>query len=297
MPVEDFSEMLAFLAVARERSFSKAASKMGLTPSALSHKVSDLEARLGVRLLARTTRSVAPTEAGERLVRSVEPRFDEIRAEIEALGELRDKPAGTVRITCTDDALATVFRPRLQAFLTAYPDIRVEFGIDYGFTNIVEQRFDAGVRLGEAVSKDMVAARIGPDWRFAIVGSPAYFARRSPPTTPQELTNHDCITLRLTTGGGIYAWELKKGRREINARVEGQLTFNSIMPILDAAVDGFGLAHVPEELARPYLTDGRLTEVLADWNPYWQGYHLYYPSRRHHSSAFAAFLAAFRFKQ
>jgi DNA-binding transcriptional LysR family regulator len=296
MPVEDFSDMLAFLAVARERSFSKAASKMGVTPSALSHKVSGLEARLGIRLLARTTRSVAPTEAGERLVRSIEPRFDEIRAEIEALGELRDKPAGTVRITCTDDALATVFRPRLQAFLTAYPDIRVEFGIDYGFTNIVEQRFDAGVRLGEAVSKDMVAARIGPDWRFAIVGSPAYFARRSAPISPQDLTNHDCVTLRLTTGGGIYAWELKKGKREINARVQGQLTFNSIMPILDAAVDGFGLAHVPEELARRYLEDGRLIEVLADWNPYWQGYHLYYPSRRNHAPAFAAFLATFRFK-
>lgn len=296
MPIEDFSDMLAFLAVARERSFSKAASKLGVTPSALSHKVSGLEARLGLRLLSRTTRSVAPTAAGERLLRAVEPRFDEIRAEIEALSELRDKPAGTVRITCTDDALATVFRPRLAAFLARYPDIHIEFGIDYGFTDIVEQRFDAGVRLGEAVSKDMIAVRIGPDWRFAIVGAPSYFARRSPPTSPQELTNHNCITLRLTTGGGIYAWELKKDEREINARVDGQLRFNSIMPILDAAVDGLGLAHVPEELARPYLQDGRLVEVLVDWNPYWQGYHLYYPSRRHHSPAFAAFVAAFRYR-
>jgi DNA-binding transcriptional LysR family regulator len=296
MPTNDFGEMLAFLAVARERSFSKAAAKQGLTPSALSHKVSALEARLGVRLLSRTTRNVAPTEAGQRLIDAVAPRFDEINAEIDSLSELRDKPAGTVRITCNDYVVNSIFGPKLPAFLAEYPDIKVEFAIDYGFTNIVEERFDAGVRLGEAISKDMIAVRLGPDWRFAIVGAPSYFERRSAPETPQDLTNHNCITLRLATAGSLYAWELKKGKRELNARVDGQLTFNSVMPGLQAAVDGMGLAHVPEELARPYLKDGRLIEVLADWNPYWQGYHLYYPNRRHGSPAFAKFVETFRFK-
>lgn len=296
MPLDDFGDMLAFLAVARERSFSKAAARLGVTPSALSHKVSGLEARLGVRLLSRTTRSVAPTEAGERLIRAVGPRFDEINAEIASLSELREKPAGTVRITCNDYVIDTIFAPKLPAFLIEYPDIRVEFAIDYGFTNIVEQRFDAGVRLGEAISKDMIAVRLGPDWRFAIVGSPAYFERCAPPTSPQDLTNHNCITLRLTTAGSLYAWELKKGDRELNARVEGQLTFNSVLPALNAAIAGLGLAHMPENLARPYIEDGRLIEVLADWNPYWQGFHLYYPSRRHASPAFTKFVEAFRFR-
>lgn len=296
MPIEDFSEITALLAVARDRSFSRAAAKLGVTPSALSHKVSKLEGRLGLRLLSRTTRSVSPTEAGERLIQSVGHRFDEIRAEIEALSEFRERAAGTVRITCNDYVIDTIFRPRLPAFLAEYPDIHVEFGIDYGFTNIVEQRFDAGVRLGEAISKDMVAVRIGPDWRFAIVGAPSYFRKRSAPETPQDLTNHNCITLRLTTAGSLYAWELQKGKREVNVRVDGQLTFNSIVPVLNAAVDGLGLAHVPEELARPYFEDGRLVEVLADWNPYWQGYHLYYPSRRHSSLAFTKFVETFRYR-
>jgi DNA-binding transcriptional LysR family regulator len=296
MPIGDFSEMLAFLAVARERSFSKAAAKLGVTPSALSHKVSDFEARLGLRLLARTTRSVAPTEAGERLLRSVGSRVDEIEAEIAALSALRDKPAGTVRITCIDYVIETIFRPKLPAFLAEYPDIRVELSIDYGLTDIVAQRFDAGVRIGESISKDMIAARIGPDWRFAVVGSPAYFARRTPPRTPQDLTNHNCITMRLTTGGGIYAWEFEKGGRELSVRVEGQLTFNSVVPVLGAAVDGVGLAHVPEGLARPYLADGRLREVMPEWCPTLQGYHLYYPHQRHSAPAFTKFLEAFRFR-
>lgn len=295
MTASDLPDIQALIAVARERSFSKAASKLGVTPSALSHKVSGLEQRVGIRLLSRTTRSVAPTEAGERFLQSVSPHFEQIDAEIAALSALRDKPAGTVRITCNDYVIDTIFRPKLPALLEEFPDIRVEFSIDYGFTDIVQQRFDAGVRLGEAVSKDMIATRIGPDWRFAIVGSPAYFERRAKPETPQDLTNHNCITLRLTTGGGIYAWELQNGERQINARVSGQLTFNSIVPVLNAALDGQGLGHVPEELARPHIDAGRLVEVLPAWNPHWQGYHLYYPSRRHPSPAFTKFLETFRY--
>lgn len=296
MPLSDLSDIQALIAVARERSFSKAASKLGVTPSALSHKVSGLEQRVGIRLLSRTTRSVAPTEAGERFLLAVAPHFEQIDAEMAALGELRDKPAGTIRITCNDYVIDTIFRPKLSEFLAEYPDIKVEFSIDYGFTDIVQQRFDAGVRLGEAVSKDMIATRIGPDWRFAIVGSPGYFDRRSKPETPQDLTNHNCITLRLTSGGGIYAWELQNGDRELNARVSGQVTFNSIVPVVGAAVDGLGLAHVPEELARPYLESGQLIEVLREWNPHWQGYHLYYPSRRHSSPALNKFVETFRYR-
>lgn len=295
MPITDLSDIQALIAVARERSFSRAASRLGVTPSALSHKIRGLEQRVGIRLLSRTTRSVAPTEAGERFLQSVSPHFEQIDAEVAALSELRDKPAGTIRITCNDYVIDTIFRPKLSAFLTEHPDIRVEFSIDYGFTDIVQQRFDAGVRLGEAVSKDMIATRIGPDWRFAIVGSPRYFERRAIPETPQDLTNHNCITLRLTTGGGIYAWELQKDERELNARVNGQLTFNSIVPVLSAALDGQGLAHVPEELTRPHIDAGRLIEVLPEWNPHFQGYHLYYPSRRHSSPAFSKFVETFRY--
>jgi len=296
MPRESVNDMVAFLAVARERSFTKAAGKLGVTPSALSHTLRGLEERLGIRLLSRTTRNVSPTEAGERLMQAIGPHCDQIEAEIDALSELRDRPAGTVRITCTDYVVETIFRPKLRTFLRQYPDIKVEIAIDYGFTNIVEQRFDAGVRLGESVSKDMIAVRIGPDWRFAVVGSPDYFERRSPPEMPQDLTNHKCINLRLTTAGGIYAWEFEKDGRELNVRVDGQLTFNSILPVLDAAVDGFGLAYVAEDLAQPYLADGRLVEVLTDWCPTLQGYHLYYPNRRQASPAFALLVEALRYR-
>ena len=296
MPTEKIHDLQAFLAVAREQSFTKAAARLGITPSALSHAIKGLEARLGVRLLARTTRNVAPTEAGERLMRSIGPHFDQIEAEVQALGELRDKPAGTVRLTCTDDAIVTIFRPMLAGFLERYPDISVEISVDYGFTNIVEQRIDAGVRLGEALSKDMIAVRIGPDWRFAVVGSPAYFEGRSVPVVPQDLTNHRAVNLRLTTGGGIYAWEFGKEGRLINVRVEGQLVFNNIMPVLNSALDGLGLAYIPLELARPYLEDGRLVEVLADWCPFFQGYHLFYPNRRQASPAFAALVDALRYR-
>jgi DNA-binding transcriptional LysR family regulator len=295
MARNNIHEMIGFLAVARERSFTKAAAQLGVTPSALSHSVRNLEERLSIRLLSRTTRDVSPTEAGERFMRSIGPHFEQIDAEVDRLSELRDKPAGNVRIACSDYVIDTIFRPMLNQFLRDYPDISVELYIDNGFTNIVEQRFDAGVRLGEALSKDMIAVRIGPDWRFTVVGTPAYFERRSKPEAPQELTSHSCINMRLTTAGGIYAWEFKKDGRELNVRVEGQLIFNSVIPVLNAALDGHGLAYVPEDLTKPYLESGELVEVLADWSPTWQGYHLYYPSRRQASPAFSAFVDAIRY--
>lgn len=289
-------EMQAFLAVARERSFTRAAAKLGVTPSALSHAMKGLEERLGLRLLSRTTRSVSLTEAGMRLAKSVGPHFEQIEAEIAALSDLRDRPAGTIRISCGDSLVEAVFRPMLKSFLRAYPDITVELAISNGFVDIVEQRLDAGVRLGEALSKDMVAVRIGPDWRFTVVATPDYFERRARPVTPHDLTNHQCINLRLTTAGGLYAWEFRKNGRDLNVRVEGQLIFNSILPVMSAALDGHGLAFVPEYLARPHIDRGDLIEVLADWSITWQGYHLYYPNRRHPSPAFAAFVNAMRYK-
>jgi len=289
-------DLQAFLAVAREQSFTKAAARLGITPSALSHTVRALEERLGVRLLARTTRNVAPTEAGDRLIRSIAPLFDQIATELEALGELREKPAGTIRITCTDDAIELYLRPMLASFLKSYPDITLELFVDYGFTNIVEERFDAGIRLGEAISKDMIAVRISPDWRLAVVGSPAYFDRRPMPATPYELTDHACINIRHRPSGAIYAWEFEKDGKAFTVKGEGQLVFNSIVHVLNAAMDGIGLAYVPEALAAPYLADGRLKEVLADWCPYFQGFHLYYPNRRQTSPAFAAFVDAVRYR-
>ncbi|HZW13206.1 MAG TPA: LysR family transcriptional regulator [Noviherbaspirillum sp.] len=289
-------DLQAFLAVAREQSFTKAAARLGITPSALSHTIRALEKRLGVRLLARTTRNVAPTEAGDRLMRSIAPLFDQIAAEVEALGELRDKPAGTIRITCTDDTIELYLRPLLSGFLKSYPDITLELFVDYGFTNIVEERFDAGIRLGEAVSKDMIAVRISPDWRLAVVGSPAYFERCPPPRTPYELTNHACVNIRHRPSGAIYAWEFEKDGKAFTVKGEGQLVFNSIVHVLNGAVDGIGLAYVPEALAAPYVADGRLKEVLADWCPYFQGFHLYYPHRRQASPAFSAFVDAVRYR-
>jgi len=289
-------DLQAFLAVARDQSFTKAAARLGITPSALSHTIRALEERLGVRLLARTTRNVAPTEAGDRLMRSIAPLFDQIAAEVEALGELRDKPAGTIRITCTDDTIELYLRPLLAGFLKSYPDITLELFVDYGFTNIVEERFDAGIRLGEAVSKDMIAVRISPDWRLAVVGSPAYFERCPPPRTPYELTNHACVNIRHRPSGAIYAWEFEKDGKAFTVKGEGQLVFNSIVHVLNGAIDGIGLAYVPEALAAPYLADGRLKEVLADWCPYFQGFHLYYPHRRQASPAFSAFVDAVRYR-
>jgi DNA-binding transcriptional LysR family regulator len=288
------NDLPAFLAVAREKSFTKAAARLGITPSALSHTIRALEERLGVRLLTRTTRNVAPTEAGDRLMRSIAPLFDQIAAEVEALGELREKPAGTVRISCTDDAIELYLRPVLASFLKNYPDITLELFVDYGFTNIVEERFDAGIRLGEAISKDMIAVRISPDWRLAVVGSPAYFERCPPPATPYDLTDHACVNIRHRPSGAIYAWEFEKDGKAFTVKGEGQLVFNSIVHVLNGALDGIGLAYVPEALAAPYLADGRLKEVLADWCPYFQGFHLYYPHRRQASPAFSAFVDAVR---
>jgi len=294
MPRRDLNDLLAFVAVARERSFTRAAAKLGVSQSALSHTIRELEERLGLRLLTRTTRSVAPTQAGERLLHTVGPRFEEIEAELEALSELRDKPAGTIRITAIDYAVDTVLWPKLAKFLPAYPDIKVEITVDYTLTDIVAQRYDAGVRQGEQVAKDMIAVRIGPDMRMAVVGSPAYFSGHQAPKTPQDLVGHNCINLRLPTHGGLYAWEFEKGKRELKVRVDGQLVFNTSAQMLDAALAGFGLAYVPEGLAEPHIAKRRLRRVLDDWCPSYPGYHLYYPSRRQPSPAFALLVEALR---
>lgn len=290
----NLNDLAAFRAVARERSFTKAAAKLGVSQSALSHTLRGLEDRLGVRLLMRTTRSVSPTEAGERLLETVGPRLDEIDAELEALSDLRDRPAGTVRITATEYAIDSLLWPKLAKFLPKYPDIKVELIGEAGMTDIVAQRYDAGVRIGEQVAKDMIAVRIGPDMRMAVVGAPAYFKKHPEPKKPQELIGHTCINLRLKTLGGLYAWEFEKNAREMKVRVEGQTTFNGTTQILNAAVAGFGLAYVPHQLAQPHIARGRLRRVLADWCPPFAGYHLYYPSRRQSSAAFVLLVEALR---
>jgi DNA-binding transcriptional LysR family regulator len=296
MARESFNDLLAFLAVARERSFTRAAAKLGVSQSALSHAVRGLEARLGLRLLARTTRSVAPTEAGERLLRTVGPKFEEIDAELAALTELRAKPAGTIRITAGEHAAQAILWSTLARLLPHYPDIKVEITTDYGLTDIVAERYDAGVRLGEQVAKDMIAMRIGPDMRMAVVGAPAYFANRPRPGTPQDLTAHDCINIRLPTYGGLYAWEFGKDGRELKVRVDGRLVFNNIALRLNAALAGLGLTYLPEDQAEAHLVAGRLVRVLADWCPPFPGYHLYYPSRRQAAPAFALLVEALRIR-
>jgi DNA-binding transcriptional LysR family regulator len=296
MQRENLTDLVAFLAVAKERSFTRAAAQLGVSQSALSHTIRGLEERLGLRLLTRTTRSVAPTEAGERLLRAAGPRLDEIDAELAALSELRDKPSGTIRITAHDHAVRSVLWPALARLLPDYPDIKVEIVIDYGLTDIVAERYDAGVRSGEMVARDMVAVRIGPDMSSAVVGAPSYFVQRPRPKTPQDLTIHTCINLRLPTHGGLYAWEFKKGGRELRVRVEGQLVFNGTAPMLDAALAGFGLAYVPEDTVQAHLAGGRLIRVLADWCPPYPGYHLYYPSRRQPTPAFALLVNALRYR-
>ena len=293
---QNFNDLMAFLVVAREGSFTRAAARLGVSQSALSHTIRGLEERLGLRLLTRTTRSVSPTEAGERLLMNIGPKVEEIEAELSTLSELRDKPAGTIRITSGDHAANTILWPKLAKLLPAYPDIKVEIIIDYGFTNIVEQRYDMGVRFGDDIEKDMIAVRIGPDLRLAVVGSPAYFAGRLPPETPHDLTGHDCINLRFQTYGNLYAWEFKKDDQKLNVRVDGRLTFNTIDRILSAALDGFGLAYLPEDIMQPYIADGRLKQVLQDWCPAFTGYHLYYPSRRQTSPAFALLVDTLRYR-
>ena len=292
----NLNDLLAFLAVGQERSFTRAAAKLGVSQSALSHTIRGLEEQLGLRLLTRTTRSVSPTEAGERLLHTIGPRFEEIESELAALSEFREKPAGTIRITATDYAVETILWPKLTRFLGRYPDVKVETIIDYGLTDIVAERFDAGIRSGEQVAKDMIAVRIGPDMRSAVVGAPSYFEGRSEPKRPQELIGHNCINLRLPTRGGLYAWEFEKDGREVKVHVQGQLVFNGTFQMLNAALVGFGLAYVPEDVAQPHLAKGRLRRVLDDWCPPYPGYHLYYPSRRHATAAFALLVEALRYR-
>ncbi|WP_158814563.1 LysR family transcriptional regulator [Methylocapsa sp. S129] len=293
---EELGDLTAFLAVAEERSFTRAAAKLGTSQSALSHTVRRLEAGLGLQLLTRTTRSVAPTEAGERLIETLRPAFDDIDARLAALSELREKPAGAIRITTSRHAVETILWPALARLLPAYPDVKVELSIDAALTDIVAERYDAGVRLGEQVAKDMIAVRIGPDLRMAIVGAPSYFAGRPAPKTPHDLTHHSCINLRFPTLGGLYAWELGKNGRDLNVRVDGQLVFNEAPLMLRAAIDGFGLAFVMEDEAAPFIADGRLVRVLADWCPPFSGHHLYYPSRRQTAPAFALLVEALRYR-
>lgn len=292
----DLNDLQAFSAIARERSFTRAAAQLGISPSALSQTMRGLEARLGLRLLTRTTRSVAPTEAGERLLRTLGTAFDEIEVALAALGELRDKPSGTIRLTAGEHAADTVIWPALERLLPAYPDIRVEVQVDNTLSDLVAGRYDAGIRIGELVAKDMVAVRIGPELRMAVVGAPAYFARRPPPSTPQDLTGHSCINLRLPTHDSLYAWEFEKDGREVRVRVEGSLVFNVAPPMLRAALAGLGLAYMFEDQVHAHLSKGRLLRVLADWCPPFPGYHLYYPSRRQPTSAFALLVDRLRFK-
>ncbi|MBY3533782.1 LysR family transcriptional regulator [Rhizobium laguerreae] len=294
MPRPVVNDLIAFLAVARAQSFTKAAGKLCVSQSALSHTIRGLEERLGLRLLTRTTRSVSPTEAGERLLVSIGPRLDEIESELAALSAFREKPAGTVRINAGEHAADAVLWPALEQLLPHYPDVNVEIIVDYGLTDIVAERYDAGVRLGEQVAKDMIAVRIGPDMRMAVVGAPTYFDSKPTPLTPQDLTDHSCINLRLPTYGSVYAWEFEKNGHELRVRVEGQLVFNNIALRLNAVLAGMGLAYMPEDLVEAHLANGRLVRVLEDWCPPFSGYHLYYPSRRHTSPAFALVVDALR---
>jgi DNA-binding transcriptional LysR family regulator len=297
MPRQNINDILAFLVVARLRSFTKAAAQLDVSQSALSHTIRGLEERLGLRLLTRTTRSVAPTEAGERLMRTVAPKLEEIDAELSALTELRDKPSGTVRITAAEHSAATILWPALATLLPRYPDIKVEVNIDYGFTDIVTERYDAGVRLGEQVAKDMIAVRVGPDFCMAVVGAPSYFAVHPKPTRPQDLTAHRCINIRLPTSGGIYAWEFEKRGRALKVRVEGPLVFNNMALRMNAVLAGIGLAYLPEDQVEAPIAEGRLIRVLADWCPPFPGYHLYYPSRRQIAPAFALLVEALRYRR
>ncbi len=296
MPRQPTNDLAAFIAVARERSFTKAAARLGVSQSALSHTITALEKRLGVRLLSRNTRSVSATPAGERLLATVGPRMDEIESELAALSEFRDRPAGTIRITAGEHSAEAVLWPALARLLPDYPDIHVEVMVDYGLTDIVAERYDAGVRLGEQVAKDMVAVRIGPDMRMAVVGAPTYFETQPKPLTPHDLTQHSCINMRLPTYGGIYAWEFEKEGHELRVRVEGQLTFNNIALRLNAARQGLGLAYLPEDVVAADLAKGRLVRVLEDWCEPFSGYHLYYPSRRQPSAAFALLVNALRYR-
>lgn len=292
---DNFNDLYYLIIVARERSFTRAAAKLGVSQSALSHAIRGLEERLDVRLLTRTTRSVAPTEAGERLINSISPRFDDIETELLALTDICQRVAGNIRLTLGEHALQSTVWPALAPFLQAYPDVNVEMTIDNSLTDIVAGRYDAGIRLGEQVAKDMVAVRIGPDWRMVVVGSPAYFARYGKPQTPHDLQSHNCINMRMPTLGGLYAWEFAKNGQDLRVRVEGQLIFNSLQTRITAAISGMGLAFVPEDTVEQAVADGSLESVLEDWCEPFPGYYLYYPSRRQHTAAFAQLIEALRY--
>jgi DNA-binding transcriptional LysR family regulator len=293
---ENVSDLMAFLAVARTSSFTRAAQQLGVSQPALSHALKGLEARLGLRLLNRTTRSVSTTQAGERLLRTIAPHFDGIEAGLAALTELRDRPAGTVRITVGDQPAESILLPAVARLLPAYPDLNVEISVNNGFVDIVAERFDAGVRLGETLAQDMVAVRIGPDMRMAVVGSPAYFAGRPSPRAPHDLAEHVCIGLRYTAQGGIGVWDFEKAGRAVNVRVEGQLIVNNIALVRLGALQGVGLAYLPEDYVAPLVSTGALVSVLEEWCEPFPGYHLYYPSRRQHTPAFAVLLEALRYR-
>ena len=296
MPRDNYSGLLAFVTVVREGNFTRAAARLGVSQSALSHSLRTLETKLGVRLLTRTTRNVSPTEAGERLYRSISTQMAEIDTQVQALSEFRDTPIGTIRITATDYAIKTILWPKLMKFLSKYPDIKVELVNDYAMSDLAADRYDAGVRFGESLAQDMIAVRVGPDMRFALVGTKEYFARNSPPQTPHELVHHRCVNLRLATHGGLYAWEFRqKGGREFTVRVDGQLVVNGIYEVLDGALAGLGLAYVPESMVEPHVAEGRLVRILEDWCPLWSGYHLYYPSRRQPSQAMKLLIEELRY--
>ncbi|WP_399696713.1 LysR family transcriptional regulator [Xenophilus sp.] len=295
MARRNLNDLLSFVTIAREGSFTRAAALLGVTQSALSQAISGLEARLRIRLLTRTTRSVSPTAAGERLLNAIGHRFDEIEAELDALTELRDKPSGTVRITCGDNVLHTLLLPRLAPLLREYPDIALEFDVNYGLRDIVADRFDAGVRLGSTIDKDMIAVPLGPPLRMAVVAAPAYLADRPAPSTPHDLTAHNCINQRMPTSGGLYVWDFERKGRRLNVRVDGQLIFNTTQPQVDAALAGLGITLLPEDEVTAHIEAGRLVRLLEDWCPPFAGYHLYYPSRRQPSPAFALVVDALRY--
>jgi DNA-binding transcriptional LysR family regulator len=297
MQRETMADLVAFLAVARERSFTRAGAQLGVSTSALSHTIRKLEERLGVRLFTRTSRSVSPTEAGERLLQRVGPQFEQIQAEIEGLSELRDKPAGTIRITTGDHVSENILLPAITRLLPLYPDLKVEISLDIGFVDVAAGGFDAGIRLGETVAQDMIAVRIGPDLQMAAVAAPSYFAGRPRPRTPHDLSSHNCINLRFPTHGGVYVWEFEKHGRPLNVRVEGQLVVNDIALARLAAVRGTGIAYLPDDYVQPYLDSGELVRVLDDWCPPFPGYHLYYPSRRQQSPALTVLVDALRYRQ
>ena len=292
----DLNTLSSFIVVARERSFTRAAAQLGVTQSALSHSMRALEERLGVRLLARTTRGTSPTEAGERLLLSLAPHYEGIATELAAISELREKPAGTIRITTHDHAASTILWPKLSKLLPEYPDIQLEINIGYGLIDIVAERFDAGVRIGDQIAKDMIAVRISPDFRMGVAAAPAYFANRPKPRTPQDLTSHNCANLRMATHGGLYAWEFARDGKGLNVQVPGQIIFNTSAQLLNAALEGYALTYAPEDVLQPHVEAGRLVRVLEDWSPTFPGYHLYYPSRRQSLPAFALIVEALKLR-